>query len=94
MASAWVSAVASSMLLASVSFAACASATPLSSFSRLVIALNRACDDAEVLNPASWSEPPGEIATGCVVAPAPSSAFPATEKNTGKFEELIFCDSM
>ena len=82
------------MLLASVSLAACASATPESSVSRLFSALHRACDAADELNPASCSVPPGATATGCVVAPVPSREFPATEKNTGKLDVLIFCASM
>src|SRR5208283_3189734 len=93
-ASACPSAVASPILLASVSLAACANDTPESSVSRLFSALHRACDAADELNPESCNVPPGATATGCVAAPVPSSAFPATEKNTGKLDELIFCDSM
>ena len=62
--------------------------------SRVVSAFNRACEAAELLNPVSVSDCPGAIATGWVSTPAPSSEFPATEKNAGKFEELMFCESM
>ena len=31
------------------------------------------------------------MATGCVATPWPSSEFPATERNAGKFEEFTFC---
>src|SRR5208283_5358649 len=86
--------VASFRLLASVWLAACASDTPESVVSRVVRALYRACDAADELNPVSCSEPPGDTATGCVEAPLPKSALPATEKNTAKVEVLIFCASM
>ena len=87
-------ALASLMLLASVWLAAWASATPESSAGRLFSALHRAWDAADELNPENCKVPPGATATGCVEAPVPSRAFPATEKNTGKSEALIFCDSM
>src|ERR1700683_1308669 len=91
-ASAAVSAFASLRLFLSVSSAACTRETPLPVVSRLLSALNRACDAAELLNPDSWRDCPGPSATGCVVAPLPSSMLPATEKNAGKLDELTFAD--
>src|SRR5579871_731411 len=94
LASAWVSAVASLMLLESVILAACANATPESSLSRLLSAFHRAWDGAVLLNPVSCRLLPGATATGCVDAPVPSREFPAIEKNTGKPDGLIFCASI
>ena len=75
-----------------VLLAACVSESPLSEVSRVVSAFNRACAAAELLKPLSVSDCPGAMATGCVATPWPSSEFPATERNAGKFEELIFCE--
>ncbi len=82
------------MLLDMVSSAACTRETPLPSVNRLFSALNRACDAALELKPASCRDCPGDSATGCVETPAPSRLFPATEKKVGKFDELMFCDAM
>ena len=92
--SAWVSAVASLMLFAIMSLAACTSDTPVSVLRRLVTAFKRACEAAELLNPASCSDAPGASATGCVCKPVPSRVFPATERKAGNLDELIFCDAM
>ena len=80
------------MLFAMVLLAACASDSPLSEVSRVVSAFKRAWEAAELLNPFSVSDCPGAMATGCVATPWPSSEFPATERNAGKFEALIFCE--
>ncbi len=82
------------MLFESVLFAACTSETPVSVVSRLLSALNRASDAAESLNPASSSDCPGAIAAACVVTPAPSKVFPATDTKTGNPEVLIACPAM
>ena len=91
LANAAVSALASLMLLASVLFAACTSATPLSVEIRLLSAFQRASDAAEALKPASCNDSPGATATGEVLAPAPCSTLPAVDRKTGNEEALSFC---
>ncbi len=93
-ASAVASAAASLMLFESVSLAACTRETPLSVVSSVLSAFKRACDAVERGIPSSCRDRPGASATGCVFAPVPSRAFPATEKNVGKLDELMFCAAM
>src|SRR5487761_2503430 len=88
LASAAASADASAMLCDSVSFAACASETPVLVESRFWIAASPAAGPFKV------SDCPGASATGCVDEPAPSMEFPASEKNVGKLDELMFCEAM
>src|ERR1700721_2537866 len=85
LASAADNAAASVMLCDSVSFAACASDIPVFVLSSVLMAFKPAA------GPMSASDCPGASATGCVAEPAPSTTLPATEKNTGKPDELIFC---
>src|SRR5580698_5428116 len=88
LASAAVRADASVILADMVSSAACTSDAPLPSVRRFLSELRMACEAVLELKPASVNDCPGASATGCVFAPAPSSALPATEKNAGKLEEL------
>src|SRR5579862_4144333 len=85
LASAADNAAASLMLCDKVSLAACTRDTPFSVVSKLVSAFTSA------EGPASASDCPGASATGWVCVPAPSTTLPATEKKTGKSEELNFC---
>jgi hypothetical protein len=75
--------LASLMLLDSVSLAACTSETPLSSVSKIVQRVQARLRRRGRSESGKLQRSARRHATGCVVAPVPSSAFPRDRKERG-----------